>query len=137
MTVQPVLLNIPDLLYDQIKRRAEQTHRSVEAELLDVVTAALPLTDELSTDLNDAISQLGLLDDDALKRAANSHLPNDVSNQLEALHVKRQREGLDSTETQTLASLVRQYERTMLTRAQAVALLKERGYDISQYIGEA
>jgi hypothetical protein len=54
--------------------------------------------------------------------------------ELEALHLKRQREGLTDVETQTLARLVRQYERAMLVRAQAAALLKQRGYDVAELI---
>lgn len=133
MTIQPVTINLPDLLYDQIRRRAEQSHRSVEAELLEVVTSAVPVADELPADLNQAISPLALLDDESLKRAARSHLPVEVAAQMEILHIKRQREGLTDVETQTLAGLVRQYEKAMLVRAHAIALLKKRGYDISEF----
>ncbi|MGH2593985.1 MAG: hypothetical protein ACRDGG_10775, partial [Anaerolineae bacterium] len=73
-----------------------------------------------------------LLDDEALWRAARSLLPAQTAAQLEDLHLKRQREGLSEPETQTLAGLVRQYERAMLIRAQATALLKQRGHDISE-----
>jgi hypothetical protein len=57
-----------------------------------------------------------------------------VAAELEALHLKRQREGLTESETETLARLVRQYERAMLVRAQAAALLKQRGYDVAELI---
>jgi hypothetical protein len=51
---------------------------------------------------------------------------------MEDLHLKRQREGLTDAEAKTLDGLVRQYERTMLVRAQAAALLKARGHDVSR-----
>jgi len=44
---------------------------------------------------------------------------------------KRQSEGLTETEYKDVARLVRQYEQTMLIRAQAAALLKQRGHDVS------
>ena len=134
MTVQSVTLNVPRALYDRLERRAAETHRTVEDVLLDVLVTAVPLADELPSDLAEALSPLTLLDDAALWRAARSHLPTEVAAQLEALHLKRQREGLTDSETETLARLVRQYERAMLVRAQAAALLKQRGYDVAELI---
>jgi len=131
MAVQPMTLNLPGALYNRLKRQAEQTHRSVEAELLEAVASAVPADDELPNDLAEALSPLALLDDQALWRAARSHLSAEAADQLESLHLKRQREGLTEAEAQTLAVLVRQYERTMLVRAQAAALLKQHGYDVS------
>ena len=131
MTVQTVTVNLPGPLYNRLKHRAEQTHRTVEVELVEAVTTALPETEELPSDLAEAIAPLALLDDDALWRAARSHLALEAAAQLEELHLKRQREGLTETETQTLAGLVRQYERAMLVRAQAAALLKQRGHDVT------
>jgi hypothetical protein len=54
-----------------------------------------------------------------------------VSTELQSLHLKRQREGLSVTESAKLANLIGQYEQHMLVRAQAAALLKARGCDVS------
>jgi len=134
MSVQPVTLHLPRSLYNQIRRRAEKSCRTVEAELLDVVASAIPASDELPEELAEAISNLNLLDDDSLWRAARSHLPSESSSAMEQLHFKHQQEGLSEAEIQTLAGLVKQYERAMLVRAQAAVLLKNRGHDISGLI---
>ncbi len=57
---------------------------------------------------------LALLDDAALWRAARHHLPASAAARLEALHLKRQSEGLTDVESVALSGLLRQYERTML-----------------------
>ncbi len=134
MSVQPITVNLPTALYSRLRRRAEQSRRTVEAELLDVVTTAVPVADDLPADLNEAISPLSLLDDAALWRAARSRMAAETAAQLEALHLKRQRDGLTATEDQTLAGLVRHYERVMLVRAQAATLLKQRGHDVSELL---
>ncbi len=134
MTVQPITLNLPEMLYDRLRQRAEQTQRSIEDELLETVATAIPLTEKLPDDLSEAISHLHLLDDQALWRAAQSHLSVEVAAEMERLHLKRQREGLTENETQTLDKSVYQYERAMLVRAQAAALLKQRGHDISELV---
>src|SRR5437867_628256 len=123
MTVQTLTLNVPEPLYQRLKQRAAQTERTVEDEALDVLVTAVPVADELPADLAEAISPLALLDDEALWRAARSRLAAEVAQRLEELHLKQQREGLTSEETQTLAGLERQYERAMLIRAQAAVLL--------------
>ena len=47
--------------------------------------------------------------------------------------LNRHNERLTDAEMQTLDGLVRQYEQTMLVRAQATALLKERGHESHLY----
>lgn len=136
MTHHAVTLNVPSALYERLERMARQTQRTVEAELLDVVATALPLEDGLSDDLSAALVQLALLDDAALWRAARDCLSTDDVTRMEDLQLKKQREGLDDAELKTLDSLVRQYERKMLIRARAVALLGERGHDISQLLAQ-
>lgn len=55
--------------------------------------------------------------------------PGDAE-RLEALHLKRQREGLRVDEADEARGLTGTYERIMVLRAEAAALLKERGYDV-------
>ena len=132
MTTQAVTLQIPEPLYRELKQRAVQTNRTIEDETLEVLTAAVP---HLPADLEEALSPLTLLDDESLLRAARSHLAADLAAELEELHQKQQREGLTAMEAQTVAIRVRQYERAMLVRAQASALMKARGHDVSTLIG--
>jgi hypothetical protein len=80
------------------------------------------------------MESLQLLDDQTLWQAARRRLPDDISEGLEILHLKRQRVGLSDAENGTLSVLLAQYERNLLIRAQAVALLKQRGHDVSELI---
>ena len=131
MTTHAVTLELPAPLYRQYRERADDSRRSIEAELLDVVASGAPEGERLPEDLADAVAELETLDDGSLWRAARSSFPPEASSRLEALHFKRQDEGLTEAEQETASQLVRQYERTMLVRAHAARLLKERGHDIS------
>jgi len=137
MTTQHVTLDLPDALYQRLRRRAEEAHRTVEDELLDVVAGAVPGEDDLPPDLAEAVSQLSVLDDDALFRAASTTMPVDAVEELDRLHDKRQREGLTESEAQAAAALTRRYEQIMLVRAEATALLVDRGRDVSVIAGSA
>lgn len=130
MATKPIMLNLPEIVYERIRQRAEQKQHSIEAELMEVVISAVPVMDELPTNLAEAISPLTFLDDKALERIAKNPLPKKKYAQLQALHLKRQREGLDEAETRLLADLMKQYEQAFLARTHAIDILRQRGYDI-------
>jgi plasmid stability protein len=129
--MQTLTLNVPGPLYDRLKHRAQRSNRTVEDETIDLLIALVPKADDLPVELAEAISHLSVLEDGSLWQAAHAHLAPEDASRLEELHRKRQREGLDDAEALELPPLVRQYERFMLVRAQAAALLKQRGHDVS------
>jgi predicted DNA-binding protein len=134
MAVHSLTLNLPGSLYDRLVRRAERTHRPVEVEVLEAVATGISEVEDLPADLAQAVSALHLLDDAELWRAAQSALPKEVATQIEDLHLKRQFEGLTPNETQVLSTLMRRYEQTVLVRAEATLLLKQRGHDVSELV---
>lgn len=125
-----VTLQIPEDLYTRIRHRAERSQRSVEAEFLDVLSAALPDAEELPDELSVAIETLDRSTDDELWQAARQQLPENVSSELESLHIKQQRDGLSSEERERSEMLCLEYDRVMLVRARAAALLHARGHDV-------
>jgi len=137
MSMHPVLVKLPKRLYHRVEKRAKQTKRSVESELLAVVAQAMATEDELPEDLSTPLEELSLLDDKALWRVARKGVKASETIQMEKLHLRRQQKSLSESESQTLASLVKQYEKHMLLRAQAIALLKQRGHAVSKLLTTA
>ncbi len=137
MPAQAITLNLPGSVFDRYKRLAERTHRTVEAELLEVVSAAHPEDETLAPDLEAKVAELETRNDEELWRTARRRLSTETSDRLEALHFKQRDEGLSTEEDSTLARLLRRYERNMLLRALAAALLKERGHDVSVLLTES
>ena len=131
MAEQQITVRLPEALYLRIKRDAEKRRHSIEDELLDTVAASVAPNPQLPDDLKSAVEQLDLLDDEALQRAARRHLERSDARRLEGLHLKRQREGLDTEETREMNHLTSQYEQIMVTRARAALLLQQRGHDIA------
>jgi hypothetical protein len=112
-------------LYRAFKEKMRQQGQARSAVSL------IDMDEELPPELEEAIASLPLLDDESLWRAAQSRVPDDAVAGLEYLNRKRQAEGLSRSEKEQQAALVRQHERTLLIRAEAAALLRERGYDVS------
>jgi plasmid stability protein len=131
MSTQTLTLHLPDRLYARLQQRAQQSNRTLEAELLEVLSTAVPAEESLPQPLAEELARLDGMNEAALWQAARSRLSAEASAQLEVLHIKRQQEGLSETEARPLAELVQQYERSMLIRARASAILKLRGHDLS------
>ncbi|XXT15588.1 hypothetical protein WME94_35615 [Sorangium sp. So ce429] len=136
MTAQAVTVSLPGPLYERLARRAERTHRTVEAELIDAVATLSDEPDELPVDMAEAIAALHLLEDGDLWRAAEQRLAEEKADRIEELHLKRQREGLSASEIEALATLMKDYTRIMLVRSRSAALLKQRGHDVSRLLAD-
>jgi len=134
MSRQTLTVQLPDRLYAWLRHRAQQANCTVEAELVDLVATAMPEDVELPGELNLELAGLEHLEDRTLWQAARSPLAARIARRTENLHRKQQREELTEAETQDLAELIRRYERAMLIRARAAALLKQRGDDVSKLV---
>ena len=127
MGLQTVTLRLPNLLYQRIERRAYKMNRSIEDELVNVVTEALPSLADLPSDITDEMAQLAFLTDSELLQTVTITVRPQESERMEALLFKQQREGLTAKEQQGVNRLLHRYDQIMLIRAQAMLLLKERG----------
>jgi hypothetical protein len=117
MTVQAITLNLPETVYEQIRRAAEKAQRPVNEVLVEAVTAVAPVIGIASGEMRTALAQMAYLNDAALWQAAQTTMTAEQRERLEALH-----------DEQALLAL---YRETLLVRAQAAVLLKQRGYDVS------
>lgn len=133
MVTQSINVDLPGELYEQLKQRAAQSDRTVEAELVQVVSSVVPVTRKITPDLTERLAQMRTLDNAALWHAAHSRLSKPALARLQSLNNKRQREGLTETEARKANELAHEYERVVLLRSQAIGLLKERGEDISEF----
>jgi hypothetical protein len=130
MSSELLTVAVPENLLTRIRDRARQANRTVEAEVLDVLAGAIRGADELPADLRAALDALDLLDDAALRRAFDSRLSAEASAELEVLTFKERRAGLTPVDESRRRDLIRQYERAMLVRARAAALLRQRGHEV-------
>ncbi len=126
MTTLPVTIDIPEAIYHQLKVRAEQTQRSVEEEAIVALADAVAADVELAPELVAAMADVESLDDDALRTLADGTLAPEVSEELEHLHNRNNESGLSASESKRLNQLIDQYQRHMLQKAKASAILQAR-----------
>jgi hypothetical protein len=132
MAVHVVTINLPETIYEQIRQAAAKTHRPLDDVLAEAVAAVAPMLDTSPGPLRSALAHLAYLNDAALWQAARATMPAEQRQRLEALHDKQQRgDPLTVEEREEEEALLALYRETLLVRAQAVVLLKQRGYDIA------
>jgi hypothetical protein len=131
MTVQAITLNLPETVYEQIRRAAEKAQRPLNEVLVEAVTAVAPVIGIASGEMRTALAQMAYLNDAALWQAARTTMTAEQRERLEALHDQQQRDGLPAEEQAEEQALLALYRETLLVRAQAAVLLKQRGYDVS------
>ena len=133
MNRETLTLNVPAGLYSRLKQSADAAQRSIEEELLELLTSALA-DHTVPRDLAETVASLSSLEDAQLWEVARSQLTKDASRELELLHGKRQREGLSPNEQQRATELEHLFARIVLLRSQAGVLLKRRGHDVAALV---
>jgi hypothetical protein len=132
-TTKNITLKVPEPIYERYKQQAEQSQRTVEDELLAVVSEAAP-EKGLPPELAKEMAAMNLYSDKALWKVARSRLPAKALTRLRQLNHKQQgRATLLNEELQILNELGEQYDRYILLRSHAILLLKKRGYDVSKF----
>jgi hypothetical protein len=109
---------------------AEITHRSVEDVLATTVNVALPQIPDLPADLADELAAMTMLNDEALWAATESSLSPVQQRRLSQLTHAGGSRPLTAAESSELAHLLDLYDRSVVRRARAFALLAHRGYQI-------
>lgn len=128
---QPITVHVPQSVYERIQRAAEKRHRTVDEMVIEAISAAVPALDTPEDGMRAALAQLTYLNDAALWQAARATMPQPLRTRLEALHHKQGSEGLTVSEQTEVDRLEQLYRDTLLVRAQATVLLKQRHYDVA------
>jgi hypothetical protein len=131
-----VTVTVPPGLYEHLQKRAQQRQRSIEDEVVLTLAAAVPSGDALPSDFEATLASLASLDDEALWRLARSRVADEDASRLAELGDRRQRAGLTDNELREAEDLVQRHDRVIVVRAEAAALLKQRGHDINRLLTE-
>ncbi len=130
MAITKIPIDIPESLYLRLQRIASFAHRSVEEIFTSAVTIALPPSPDLPTSVADELAEMIWLSDAALWHATTPTFSPNQQKRLTELNDLEDTRNLNSSEKQEQAQLLAAYERSILHRAQAFAILARRGHQI-------
>jgi len=126
-----ITLSLSDTIYEQIRQAAEKAQRPLSDVLREAVAGLASLAGVAPGRGKDALTQMAYLNDAALWQAARATMAPDQRARMEELHDRKREHGLGMEEAAEEEALLALYRETLLVRAQAAVLLKQRGYDVS------
>ena len=133
MTVETVTLHLPQEMLQRLQRMAEVTRQSVEDVAFQTIKGNLPpLIDDVPVELRARLADLQTLSDKALWDVVQETLPTTQWQRHEQLLIKNETGALTASERAELERLRAATDQFVLRRSFALALLKWRGYTISQ-----
>jgi hypothetical protein len=125
-----ITVTLPAPVFVHFQQMAEQQHSSVPEVVRELVLRDW-LIPQLPPEFEAELAAFARLSDEVLWILARSTMPQ--AQQLELAHLNRlaQQRALTEPENHRQDILGELYDRTLVRRAQAAALLKDRGYDLS------
>ncbi len=127
---QLVSVQIPEATYRRLQRVAEETCRPIEEVLTTTIDVALPQLPGIPAGLAAELAAMAMFSDEALWAAAESSLsPAQQRRMSQLTHAGGARTLTDAQATE-MASLLDSFDRAVLRRARAFAILAQRGHPI-------
>ncbi|MFI5457415.1 MAG: hypothetical protein ACHRXM_18380 [Isosphaerales bacterium] len=125
----PVLtLELPEDIYERLRRAAKGMNQPMEKALVNIVRAATPSLEKVPLEYRVELEAMEDLGDEDLWKISQSRLAPAKQRRLESLLEKNQRGKLADRERQVLGGLRTDVDRLMLQRSYASLLLKYRGH---------
>lgn len=130
MSRQAITVELPEEVYQRVKRTAQGIKRPLARVLVSIVKGATPSLDKVPTQYRSELESMESLSDAALWKIAESQASAEHERRLTRLLRKNQDAGLTERERQTLARLRNEADRLTLRKSYAYLLLKYRGHRI-------
>jgi len=133
VAVATVSVQLPEPLYRKLEGAAAITHRTVDEVLAATLAVALPPAPDLPPGLADELAEMIWLSDEALYAATLATFTHKQQARLAELNAIEDNRSLTELEQTEQVQLLAAYERSILRRAQAFAVLARRNHPVPQY----
>lgn len=130
MLKKSITVTLTESAFHKLEQAAQLTHRSVEEILATTIDAVLAIPPKPT----DEWAAMHLLSDEALWQATQPTITPAEQEQLHELNHLAGERPLTDEEIITQENLLEAYQRSIVRRSQAIAILKLRGHSIPQDI---
>lgn len=131
MDTMTLTFSVPERLYHRLQTVANKTKRSLSEVLIASAETALAHTDSsLPPKIANELASMPYLSAKELWAATDPTLSETQLNRLDMLSAQQKKHSLSTSEQEELKALLAEYDRSVLRRAQALALLQLRGHAI-------
>jgi hypothetical protein len=131
MASRTITLELPEPLYLRLEQAAQATRQSLDEIVLRVMQVGSPPSwDDAPAEFQADLAALDRLDSEALWRIARSHATEADMAHYQTLLDKNANGTIKANERAELTQLRMEFDRQMLRKAHAAALLRWRGHQI-------
>jgi predicted phage gp36 major capsid-like protein len=137
--MQTLVLNVPDDIYQDWKREAESSNRSVEDSVIEMMATSRPKPVNkggVNPELLEKLESMEKWDTEKLKQVLAKTFSSRKSRRSQTLSFKRGREGLTQQEQDEVKQIIAEQHEFMLVRGKAMSLLAKRGVNIETLLVE-
>ena len=124
---------IPEPIYRQLEQSANIANRSIDEILIQTLQVALPPSPDLPAALANELAEMLWMSDHSLIKATQPSMTKQEQKRLSTLNDTADDRLLTDEEKNEQKQLLAQYERSLLRRSQAFAILARRGHSIPSY----
>lgn len=132
MSVRPIIVELPEDVYERVERAAKGLKQPVQQALVKIVEGGLPSLAKVPLEYKAELEALEAMSDEVLWEIAQSQMSDDQQERLDQLLQKSQAEGLSVAEQEELDRLHAEVNRLMLRKSYAHLLLKWRGHPVPE-----
>lgn len=122
-----ITLEMPDSVFEPLRRAAAATKQPVESLLLTNLQASLPSLEGLPLEIQQNLESLETLADKSLWQVMLETVPSNEQHRISELLDRNQSGAISESEREELASLQHRADLVMLRKAHAAVLLRFRG----------
>lgn len=129
MGQQQITLQLPDDLYERMKKVADDNNRPLQVILVE----SLDLLFGGSTGLDTRLTELEGFADEQLLALVHRRMSWAESERLHELNERNKEASLNQDEQEELEHLLARVDRDLLLRSEALRLLRERGHSVERF----
>jgi hypothetical protein len=130
MSRSVLTLQLPEDIFERLRRAAKGMKKPMEKALVTIVRAATPSLEKVPFEYRAELEAMEDLGDDDLRKISQSRLAPAKQRRMELLLAKNESGRLTDRERQVIGSLRAAGDRLMLRRSYASLLLKYRGHQL-------
>ena len=135
MNVHPVVVELPEDVYERVERTAKGLRQPVQQALVRIVEFGLPSLSKVPSEYHSELEALEGMSDEELWEMLASEMPSAYQSTLDYLLQKNRSEDLSESDQQGLDLLHAEANRLMLKKSYARVLLKWRGHPVPKLTG--
>ena len=127
-------IKMPEEVFRKLEQAANSTQQTIDDVIVNTVNATFAAPPDLSAPMADELAIMHQMKDESLWESVHSSVTAQEQNRLQKLNLVAKERPLSEDERREQQALLQAHHRSVLRRAQGIAILTLRGHTVSDEI---